>query len=318
LQYTKTAKHLFYGLLFFLSVFLSGCVAHNGGGEFEPLPDIARKTELTTVPFFDQGDDLCGPASISMLLNYQGEALTPQALEPLIYIPGKKGALQAEMLAVTRRHEFIPYIIRPDLTALVQEVNAGNPVLILQNLAFSWYPRWHYAVVVGYDLDRDTFILRSGITERLEMPRRRFFRHWRGSSHWGMVALRADKIPQTAEMNQYLATVASLERLGQWDSVTAAYETAAKKWPRSDIARLGAGNGHYRRGNKKKARDYYSMAINLNPDSAIAHNNLAQTLYDLGQIERAREHALEAIALGGPATSTFRQTLEQINSARSR
>lgn len=304
--------------MLFLSIPLAGCATYSGNDEIEPAAGIARRVELATVPFFPQGDALCGPASMSMLLNFQGQALTPRILEPLIYIPGKRGALQAEMLAVTRRLEFIPYVIRPDLTTLAREINAGNPVLILQNLAFNWYPKWHYAVVVGYDLDRDTFVLRSGVTERLVMPRHRFVRHWRGSDNWAMVALPPGKFPRTADMNTYLEAVASLERLNQWRTVTTAYEAATTKWPDSYLARLGAGTGYYQQGDIQNARKNYQMAVKLNPDSAIAHNNLAQTMFELGQIKQARAHALKAIALGGPATDTFRKTLEQINSPHPR
>ncbi len=316
----KSPGQGFRGFLLFLlsrSILLSVLVLPGCGillAPANPLTEqnIPRKTELSSVPFFAQGDDLCGPASVSMMLNHRGQSLTPAILEPLIYIPEKKGALKTEVLAVTRRYGFIPYVIQPDLVKLVQEINAGNPVLILQNLGFSWYPRWHYAVVIGYDLDRDIFILRSGKTERLELTRRRFVHYWRGSNNWGMVSISANSLPFTAEENNYLESVATLERLKKWKTVTLAYETAIRKWPHSYFAHLGAGTGNYQQRHLDKARDHYQQAVNIRPNAAVAHNNLAQTLFELGQPKIALKHARKAVSLGSESEHRYRETLKQI------
>ena len=312
----KAVKRTFYGLLFFsFLVLLSGCglliTTPN------PLQDLSipRHVELTRVPFFTQGDDLCGPASISMVLNYRGMNLTPQKLEPLIYIPGKKGSLQTEMLAVTRRFGYIPYVIEPNLVALAKEVSAGNPVVILQNLGLSWYPKWHYAVVVGYDIDRDIFILRTGDTDRKEMSRHWFSRYWAGSDNWAMVVMPPNKLPATADEHNYVSSVAALERLGEWSQIATAYQTAVEAWPKSFIARLGLGTAYYHLHKLRLARDNYLFAVDLEPKSAVAHNNLAQTLLELGQVKQAREHALRAVALGGNSVDQFRQTLQEIEAA---
>src|SRR3569623_3150374 len=68
-------------------------------------------------------------------------------------------------LAQQRRYQRLPNVLEPELAALLREVGAGHPVQVLQNRGLSWAPRWHYAVVVGYDLARDEVVLRSG-TER--------------------------------------------------------------------------------------------------------------------------------------------------------
>lgn len=312
----KAVKLPFYGLLFCASLLLSGC----GLLLSSPNPltgmDIPRRVELSSVPFFSQGDDLCGPASMSMVLNYRGQSLTPEKLEPLIYVPGRKGALQAEMLAVTRRLGFIPYVIEPRLETLARELNAGNPVVILQNLGLSWYPKWHYAVVIGYDLERDVFILRTGFTARKEMSRHWFTRYWAAAGGWGMVAMPVDTLPATADEDKYLASVAALERLQKWSQIRTAYKTAIRAWPDSFIAHLGLGTTYYRLHDLPHARELYMKALALNPDSAIAHNNLAQTLLEMGQLKSAREHAQTAVAIGGRSANQFRETLRQIESAR--
>jgi hypothetical protein len=49
-------------------------------------------------------------------------------------------------------------INKPGCQQLCEEVAAGHPVIVLQNIGLSWYLVWHYAVVVGYDLHEGTVI----------------------------------------------------------------------------------------------------------------------------------------------------------------
>ena len=73
--------------------------------------------------------------------------------------------------------------------AVLAEVAAGNPVLVLQNLAFDFYPQWHFAVVVGYDRRERTLILRSGTTRRLVDDFASFDQSWARGGRWAVLAL---------------------------------------------------------------------------------------------------------------------------------
>ena len=57
---------------------------------------------------------------------------------------------QVELVAAIRRYGRVPYEIEPSLSSLTAELQAGRPVLVLQNLGIKIAPLWHYAVVVGY------------------------------------------------------------------------------------------------------------------------------------------------------------------------
>ena len=80
---------------------------------------------------------------------------------------------------------------------LKPELAAGNPVLVLQNLGLPIAPKWHYAVAIGYDVERRDIILRSGTTERLVMPLSTFEHTWARSGYWGMVTLSPGRLPGT-------------------------------------------------------------------------------------------------------------------------
>ena len=129
---------------------------------------------LEQVPFHPQELHQCGPAALATLLGASGLAADPLQLADQVYVPGRRGSFQAELIAATRRAGRVPWQVDGTLAALAAEVAAGRPVLVLQNLALPAWPRWHYAVVIGVDADRVT--LRSGKRRSLRMSRRAFLR----------------------------------------------------------------------------------------------------------------------------------------------
>lgn len=95
------------------------------------LPD---KVVLDDVPFYPQERYQCGPASLAMMLNSQGLSSNPDILKELVYIPGREGSLQVEMIAGARAHGMLVYPLDGRLESVLTEIAAGNPVLVMQNL----------------------------------------------------------------------------------------------------------------------------------------------------------------------------------------
>lgn len=277
-----------------------------------PPAALPRHVELTEVPYFAQDAFQCGPASLAMSLNAAGIAVTPDTLTPEVYLPERHGSLQVEMLGVTRRHGAIAYQLAPELSTVLTEIAAGTPVVVLQNLAFGWYPVWHYAVVIGYDLDRAEIILRSGPERRQVLPMRTFEYTWARSNYWAMVALSPGKIPQTAEETSYIAAATALEKVSGLEAVQSAYTAALKRWPGNLAAQIGVGNTAYRMHQLPQAEAAYRQAAQDHPDSVAAFNNLAQTLADQGRYEEALLAARQAVNLGGPLSQTAQETLADI------
>ena len=71
-----------------------------------------------------------------------------------------------------------------ELPALLQEVAAGHSVVVLQNLGLDFAPRWHYAVLVGYDRLKREFVLRSGEEERQTLSWATFEHTWTRAGQW--------------------------------------------------------------------------------------------------------------------------------------
>src|SRR3990167_9056683 len=230
---TQTARILSGGFLLLIFLIASGCTTLQTDRIRATANAFPQPVELTTVPFFPQEEYQCGPAALATVLNGTGVSITPEQLVQQVYLPERRGSLQLEMIGAARRHGRIPYVLRPELESLLAEVTSGNPVLMLQNLSFWWYPKWHYAVVVGFDLKSDRLVLRSGREERHEVPFKVFERTWRRSDYWAMVVLSPERLPFTAEEIPYVRAVAPLERLSRWPETALAYATALTRWPKS-------------------------------------------------------------------------------------
>lgn len=279
--------------------------------------EIATQVELTGVPFYPQEEFECGPAALAMVAGAAGITILPEALVEQVYLPGRKGSLQLEMLAATRRQGLLAYPLSPSVEVVMREVAAGNPVLVFQNLAFSFYPVWHYAVVIGFDRDRNVLILHSGRTERMEMSLFTFERTWARAQYWSMLALPPGRLPATVEVNTYVAAAAALERVAPSAAQTA-YASALQTWPDNRVALLGVGNAAYALGQHDIAITAYQRAVQQHADFSDAWNNLAQVLLDAGKTAEAAAAVQKAVDLGGSRLGRYLELQTQIESKKSR
>lgn len=276
---------------------------------------LPATAELAQTPFFPQEDHQCGPAALATALAAAGMAAEPEAIVRQVYLPGRQGSLQVEMLASVRRQGAVPYVLAPQLHALLAEVAAGTPVVVLQNLGLDALPVWHYAVVVGYDLGEGHLLLRSGREARQALGLTTFERTWARGGHWAFVALPPGRLPATGEADAYLAEVMRLEALGLSQAARAAYAAAQARWPDSLAAAVGLGNAAYAQDELAAAELAFLLAVRAHPDSVAALNNLAHVLARRGRLAEALAAARQAVALGGPYADEAQATLREIEAA---
>jgi len=264
--------------------------------------------ELSATPFFPQEAYQCGPAALATILTASGAPVTPADLSPAVYLPGRRGSLQLELLAASRRHGRLPYEISDGLSGLLAELRSGRPVLVLQNLGWQRWPVWHYAVVVGALDAPDRFVLRSGPKERLVVSARSFLRSWQRGDSWALVVLRPGEMPARVDKRAYLKAAAALEAAGQPESARAAYRAALRQWPGDTVARLGLGNSAFALGEWGEAEAAYRRLLDDQPGQVIARNNLAQVLAEQGNFSAALAEIDRALA-DENLTDTLREAL---------
>jgi len=177
-----------------------------------------------------------------------------------------------------------------------------------------FFPRWHYAVVVGYDSQRDSVILRSGTTRRQVLSARTFMRAWDNGGRWALVVLRPGELPASPDQARFLEAAAAFERSAEPQDSQLAFDAAVKHWPDSPVAWVGRGTASYRGGDLNAAANDYARALSLDDSQAGARNNLAMTLLELGCAGEAREQ-LEKIdiqQLSGPLRDAVQDTRAQV------
>lgn len=270
---------------------------------------------LSQVPFFAQSLYQCGPAALATVLQASGLQTRPEQLVPLVYVPAREGSFQIEMIAAARSQGRVVHVVTPTLEALLTEVAAGHPVLVLQNLAMPWYPRWHFAVVKGFDLARGRITLNSGLLENYEMPLSTFERTWARADYWGVLTLAPGTMPAIATPGPYFSALAALAPHTTTAQLQAAYHSGLQRWPEDRNLRMGYGNLLAASADHTGARTQFVQLLAQHPDYAPAHNNLASTLLTLGDLEAALQHARTAVALGGDFLPAYQSTLHDIETA---
>ena len=280
---------------------------------------VAPAREIAGVPFYEQERDQCGPATLAMALSASGPALTPEALRDMVFVPGRAGSLGTEMLAAARREGRLAVALEPALGAVLREVDAGNPVIVLQNLGLSIYPVWHYALVIGYDLPQDRMLMHSGPQARATMSLELFERTWARSGYWAMVATDPGNLPVTPPEAALLDASAALERVDP-RAARQAYGALLRRPAHSREtgfgASMGLGNSAFAAGDTAAAAAAFAAASELQPDSGDAWNNLASVRAALGDRDGARAAIGRALALGGPHRALYEQTAAEIAAAR--
>ncbi len=304
--------------LLLVALLISGCATQTRNLLHAAPENLPRRAELKDTPFFPQERYQCGPAALATVLQVAGRQVTPEALVSQVYVPERQGSLPPEMLAAGRRNGALSMPLAPRLDVLLHEVAAGTPVVVLQNLSLSAFPLWHYAVVIGYDLDAGDIVLRSGTVRRQVMRLSTFERTWARSKYWAMVALPPGRMPLNASEPSVVPAVVALEKSVNPEQAMAAYRAALKRWPDNPVLQFGFGNSAYAAGDLPAAAAAFRAAAKGHSDSAPAFNNLATVLAEMGDLDGAREAAQRAVALGGPWTETSQATLARVQQMSNR
>ena len=98
-------------------------------------------------------------------------------------------------------------------------------------------------------------------------------------------------------------------------------QSKSTNWrPRNNpIAYLYLGNAHFQKKEWDRAEAYYKKAVEIDPNNADAHNNLAWLYYSRGEnLDDAERLALAAINLNPSKEHVYRDTLDKIRQKKNK
>ena len=280
---------------------LTGCASIRDDGAAQsrallhsPPAGLPRLIHLQDTPFFPQEELQCGPAALATLLQAIGRPVTPAMLTPQLFVPERGGSLQIEVLAAPRRHDALAIRLPERLEALLRELAAGHPVGVMQNLGLDWAPLWHFAVLIGFDLDRGEAILRSGTTREQRLDLLTFERTWARAQRWAFVVRPPGDVPPTATAAALREACLGFERVAPAPRAIQAWAAAARAWPTDPVLGMGWGNALARAGQTDAAAQAFNTVAEAT-DSAAAWNNLASIRLQQGRVLDARQAARRAL-----------------------
>ena len=292
-------------------ILLAGC-ASTPALDPDALRTLSPRVVLDEVPFHPQRDYQCGPAALAMSLNASGVEVGVDRLIEQVYVPGRQGSLQPEMLAATRRHGRIPFLLAPRLDAIFAELDTGRPVVVMQNLSLPAFPLWHFAVANGYDLDAEEILLRTGVTRQDRVPFGRFDATWARSERWAFVALPAGELPRDISANDAVDAVSAFERVQGEAAALPAWQAVAERFADHAMAAFGLANAYHGNGDVDAAVAAWRRATTLDPDLAAAWLNLGLTLAQSETPGSARTPLTRAAQLPGPWQQQAREALASL------
>ncbi len=255
-----------------------------------------RQHQIAKVPFYPQQQYFCGPTTIAEVVNFYGRSLAPEQIAPQTFIPELEGTLQIEMTAATRQLGMVAYAERGSLLQLLRLVADDIPVIVLQNNSVDWLPRWHYAVVIGYDLPNQQIVLHSGVTAEYRLDLATFERTWQRGNYWLLAILPPER--SSAQLKPFVYTKSAQDLLDtqQIASGVTALVTATEQWPNYWLPYFLLGNYYYQ--NEPKTAAYWFELGQKHATQEVAYlNNHAMLQSQLGCNAKAEALINAALAI---------------------
>jgi len=209
-------------LLLACALGLAACSGHPS-----KLAGLPERVELTGVPAFRSEAYLSGPSALASMLSQQGIVMTPGLLDKPLRLPGAEADLERNMQVLAREYGLMVYPLDSRLTAVLEQVAAGYPVMA--RIDSSFWSGARYVVVVGFNQQKSTVLLRSGKERRLLMSFSDFESAWKSAGHWGILTQRPSQLPANVDAQRWREAANATAQAGQEQSAAQALKVLAER-----------------------------------------------------------------------------------------
>ncbi|MDF2177431.1 PA2778 family cysteine peptidase [Aliiglaciecola sp. CAU 1673] len=275
-----------------------------------PPGDIASQIRIDSVPFIPQQDFYCGPTTLAEVFGYHHKPVSPEQIAPKLFIPEKEGSLQLEMVVATRQFGLLPYSKQSDLRELLSLIDAGIPTIVFQNLSIPWLPQWHYAVVIGYDLNEQTITLHTGLTPNHSMSFALFEKTWARGGYWLLAPLPQTVTSPVLDPFIYVSAAYDMLAIGKTNEALGFLENATKQWPGQWLPYFLIAN-HYLSEQPEMAVEWFGKGYNAGKGQLAYLNNYAVALQKINCAEHAK-NIIELALTTFPGDETLIETQQDI------
>lgn len=285
-----------------LVLVLSGCQSTPQADKLRQagLASLPESHTIESVPFFPQEQFYCGPTTLSEVFGYYGKSTSPNDIAPKLFIPDKEGSLQLEMVSATRQFGFLPYTERGTLSSIMSLVKEDIPVIVFQNLSIQLIPQWHYAVVIGFDSDRGTVTLHTGLTPNHEMSLELFERTWARGNYWYLAPVPPKVTSSEMTPFTYVSAAYDMLKVGDKAQSLAFLETASQTWPSYWLSYFLIANYYLEHpdieGNNKLAITWFEKGYDVGQHQHAYVHNYIIALRKGNRLETANEVLKQALA----------------------
>ncbi len=191
-----------------------GCLAGCAGSVSPEVKRLPQRVELSGT-FYRGQDYQSGPQVLASLLSQKGIVITPGLLEKPLRLPGAEAQLQQNMQNLAREYGMVVYSLDSQLSALLTQVAAGHPVMVRFTEGSSFWSEPRYAILAGYDRQKQTVLLRAGMNRRELMGFDAFESAFKDAGGWAVLIQKPEQIPANVDQQRWLSAASDLARAGQ-------------------------------------------------------------------------------------------------------
>jgi tetratricopeptide (TPR) repeat protein len=269
-------------------------------------------TVIPDMPTQKWGIESCGAGSLSTVLQHYGDTRSMQQWdETLPKTHG--GVLTIDLLIAARQRGFNAQLATGNRELVEHELSAGRPVILMLQVVNSIgkkYDFYHYIVADGIDAEKGLIRTQFGDGTPRWVSFDRLENAWAGGAHTAILIRPGDPLEGA------LRAAVLLEEDGKYSDAAAKYRDIVAQHPDSLVAWTNLGNSLSQLGQPAEAEAAFRSALQIDPQSSDALNNLAWLLYQQKRFDEAELLARRAVAHTKADTYLVLDTLARILAAR--
>lgn len=276
---------------------------------------------LTGVPVRSFGYKSCGAGSLSAVLGYYGEPVTLEELDTVLPKGRNQGVVTLDLVLEARRRGYEARMVEGTPELVTRELLEGRPVILMLEVFDSLGKRrdlFHYIVVEGVEPSKGVVRVQLGDGRSRWTTFERLDHAWRATKRTALLIAPGGPETRKAAAQNALRYAVALEAAGRTGEAVALYRSLLEDDPGSVLLWTNLGNAEAGRGEAALAEAAYRRALELDPASSDALNNLAWLLLDEEgeRLAEAEELARRAATAGGPDPHIPLDTLGRVLRAR--